>query len=84
MLSFPRLFVVYVSPEIKLYMQLHGPGAVQWLRRYATSRKVPGTIPGRVTGDFFLRHPTSPCARGRLSLSKMSTRIFLGVKTAGA
>jgi hypothetical protein len=25
----------------------------QWLRRCATSRKVPGSIPGRVTGDFF-------------------------------
>jgi hypothetical protein len=26
-----------------------GPGVAQWLRRCATSRKVPG----RVTGDFF-------------------------------
>jgi hypothetical protein len=32
---------------------------------------------------FFLWHPTIPCARGRLSLLKMSTRILLGVKTAG-
>jgi hypothetical protein len=24
-----------------------------WLRRCATSRKVPGSIPGLVTGDFF-------------------------------
>jgi hypothetical protein len=30
-----------------------GPGVAQWLRRCATSRKVPGSIPGRVTGDFF-------------------------------
>jgi hypothetical protein len=36
----------------------------------ATGQKVPGSIPGRVTGDFFPRHLTSPCARGRLSLSK--------------
>jgi hypothetical protein len=26
---------------------------MQWLRRCATSRKVPGSIPGRVTGEFF-------------------------------
>ena len=30
-----------------------GPGVEQWLRLRATSRKVPGLIPGRVTGDFF-------------------------------
>ena len=36
--------------------------------RCAISRKVPGSIPGHVTGDFFPKHPTSPCARGRLSL----------------
>jgi hypothetical protein len=30
-----------------------GPGVAQWLRRCATTRKVPGSIPGRVTGDFF-------------------------------
>jgi hypothetical protein len=30
-----------------------GPGVAYWLRRYATSRKVPGSIPSRVTGDFF-------------------------------
>jgi hypothetical protein len=33
---------------------------------------------------FFLRHLTSPRAQGRLSPLEMSTRIFLGVKTAGA
>ena len=39
-----------------------------WLRRCATSRKVPGSIPGRVTVDFFPKHPAIPCARSRLSL----------------
>jgi hypothetical protein len=29
------------------------PGVAQWLRNYATSRKVPGSIPGGVTEDFF-------------------------------
>jgi hypothetical protein len=33
---------------------------------------------------FFPRHLTSPCARGRLSLLKMRTRILLGLKMAGA
>jgi hypothetical protein len=31
-------------------------GVALWLRRCATSRKVPGSIPGRVTGDFFRGH----------------------------
>jgi hypothetical protein len=47
---------------------LMGP---EWLRRYATSREVPGSIPGRVTGDYFFpKHPTSPCAPGVDSASK--------------
>ena len=29
------------------------PGVASWLRRCATSWKVPGSIPGRVTGEFF-------------------------------
>jgi hypothetical protein len=29
-----------------------GPGVAQWLRRCATSRTVPGSIPGGVTGFF--------------------------------
>ena len=31
-----------------------GPGVAEWLRRCATSRTVPGSIPGDVIGDFFL------------------------------
>jgi hypothetical protein len=34
-------------------IQLFGPGVALWLRHCATSQKVPGSIPGRVTGDFF-------------------------------
>ena len=30
-----------------------GPGVAYWLRHGATSRTVPGSIPGVVTGDFF-------------------------------
>jgi len=37
-----------------------------------------------VTGDFFPGHQTVPCALGSTQPLKMSTRIFLGVKTAGA
>jgi hypothetical protein len=66
-------------PAIKNTRYYHefGPGVAQWLRRCAASRKVPGSIPGRVTGDFF-RDP------GSTQPFEMSTRIFLGVKTAGA
>jgi len=37
-----------------------------------------------VTGDFFPGHQTVPCALGSTQPLKMSARIFLGVKTAGA
>jgi len=33
------------------------PEVAQWLRRCATSRTVPGSIPGGVTGDFFRGTP---------------------------
>jgi hypothetical protein len=53
------------------------------LRYCATSRKVPGSIPGGVAGDFFLGIRLFHVP-GVDSASKMSTRILLGVKTAGA
>jgi hypothetical protein len=31
-----------------------GPGVAKWLRRCATSRTVPESIPGDVTGVFFV------------------------------
>ena len=48
----------------------------------ATSRRVPESIPGQ--WGFFPEHQTVPCALGSTQHLKMSTRIFLGVKTAGA
>jgi hypothetical protein len=46
--------------------------------RYATSRKVPISIPGPVTGDFFPEASDKSLCPG--STLKMRTRIFLGVK----
>jgi hypothetical protein len=34
------------------YLDWSASGVVQWLRRCATSRTVPGSIPGGVTGFF--------------------------------
>jgi len=49
----------------------------QWLRHCATSREIPGSIPGDVTGDFFpWLPPTQPCALGPTQPLKMSTRDF--------
>jgi hypothetical protein len=42
------------ASNIILYVPI-SKGAWSRLRRYATSRKVPGSIPGRVTGDFIFR-----------------------------
>ena len=52
-----------------------GPGVAQWLKRCATSRKVKGSI--TEASD------RSTCP-GSTQPLKMSTRIFLGVKAAGA
>ena len=53
-----------------------------WRSAYATSRRVPGSIPGH--WRFFPGHQTVPCVLGLTQPLKMSTRIFLGVRTAGA
>jgi len=50
-----------------------------WLMLYS---RVPGSIPGH--WGFFPGHQTVPCALGSTQPLKMSTRIFLGVKMAGA
>ena len=63
------------------------PGVAWWLRHCATSRMVPGSNPGGVTGffsDIFLLTVPWP-RRSTQSLVKMSTRnISWGVKVAGA
>jgi hypothetical protein len=52
-----------------------------WSGVVVTSRRVPGSITGH--WEFFPSHQTVPCALGSTQPLKMSTRIFLGVKTAG-
>jgi hypothetical protein len=58
-----------------------------WLRHYATSQKVVGSIPDGVIGIFHLHNPYG-CSMAlglTQSLTEMSTRnISWGVKAAGA
>jgi hypothetical protein len=53
-----------------------GPGVAQWLRRCATGRMVPGSIPGGVTGSFSDMSPSdrSVALGSTQPLLKMSTR----------
>jgi len=47
------------------------------VRHYATSREVPASIPGGVTGNFFpWLLPMHPWALGSTQPLKMSTRDF--------
>jgi hypothetical protein len=59
-----------------------GPGVALWLRRCATSRTVPGSIPRGVTGFFSDVFPSDrTMALGSTQpLGKMSTRNILGGK----
>ena len=66
----------------KFFFFALGPGVAQWLRHCTTSRRVPGSIPGH--WGFFPGHQTVPCVLGSNQPLKMSTRLFLEVKTAGA
>ena len=46
-------YVIFMS-----WLQLvTGPGVAWWLRHSATSRTVPGSIPGGATGNFFRGFP---------------------------
>jgi hypothetical protein len=66
-----------------LFVLKYGPGVAQWLKHYATSRKVPGSTPDGVTGEMFVASDNFMCP-GSTQPLKMSTRILLGVKTVGA
>jgi hypothetical protein len=59
-----------------------GPGLSSWLRRRATSRTVPGSIHGGVTGFFSDISPSdrSIALGSTQPLVKMSTRNIPGVK----
>jgi hypothetical protein len=59
-----------------------GPGVSWWLRLCATSRKVPGSIPG-VDGVFSLASDSSMCP-GVDSASNNEYQVNTGLKAAGA
>jgi hypothetical protein len=61
-----------------------GLGVAKWLTHYATSKRVPKSIPGGVNGNFFRGIGQSHVPGSTQPLIKVSTRILLGVKTAGA
>ena len=60
----------------------------RWLRCCATNRKVAGSIPGGVIGEFFIgiKSFRSQCGPGVDSASNRNEyrEYFLGVKAAGA
>jgi hypothetical protein len=63
-----------------------GPGVAKWLRRCSTSRTVPGSIPGDVTGffsDISFRPHNGPGVDSVPSENEYQEH-FLGVKAAGA
>jgi hypothetical protein len=62
------------------YTRAWGGVVVEALRYWSEG---PGIDP-RLLGIFFRGHRTVPCALGSTQPLKMSTRIFLGVKKAGA
>ena len=89
-MHFVGLFLSYIcymlsSTEYLIFYILCGPGVAWWLRYCATSRTVPGSIPGGVTGDFFHGSPDrNHVPWGRLNLWNWVPGISPGVKAAGA
>ena len=87
-ISFETSLTVYHSTLSSLPEDVNLEGEITYVLvrgRCATSRTVPGSIPGRVTWDIFcgsFRQNHVPW--GRLSLWKWVPGISPGVKTAGA
>jgi len=73
-----------IKPGSHIYRGTDKSGTVvaQWLRCYATNRKVAGSIPGGVTGLFIdiKSYPRVESATNRNEYKEH----FLGVKEAGA
>ena len=67
--------------------ETRGTAVAQWLRCYATNRKVAGSIPAGVSGFFvdikFFRSHYGPGVDSASSRNKYQ-EYFLGVKAAGA
>jgi len=65
-----------------LYILILGTAVAQWLRCYATNRKVAGSIPDGVIGVFHWKSygPGVDSASNRNEYQE----YFVGVKTAGA
>jgi hypothetical protein len=56
---------LYQNHTFNVYM---GPGVAWWLRHCATSRRVSGSIPSGVAGDFFRGYRRNHVSWDRLSL----------------
>ena len=67
LLSATKYFVDLYKIPCSFYLQRE-PRVAQWLRHYATSRTVSGSIPRGVTGDFFRSYRQNHLPWGRLSL----------------
>jgi len=50
---FTLYWIIFQYLNVTRTVMSIGLGVAQWLMHCATSRAVPGSIPGGVTGDFF-------------------------------
>jgi hypothetical protein len=67
-----------------MYYEKRGPGVAWWLRRCATSRTVPGSIPGGVNGFFSDMFPSMALGSTQPLSENEYQEYLLGVKAAGA
>jgi hypothetical protein len=54
-MNYMRIFLAIASVSVCVYVSYimpRGHAVAQWLRHYATKRKVAGSIPDGVTGSF--------------------------------